>query len=116
MRANGLVHWWTPFFFKKMTIISDIIQHDRYGSGVSDDLGKQIFGGLLKYPVATLLLGTRMNSSDPMLDLILGQWALGSLWCGKMSCPVWPECEGSSWISKAWMPLLVLMFARPKSN
>lgn len=63
-----------------------------------------------------MLLGTRMNLSDPMLDLLLVQWALGSLWCGKMSCPVWPECEGSSWISKAWMPLLALMFARPKSN
>lgn len=99
-----------------MTIISDIIQHEQFGSGVSDDLGRQIFGGLLKTPVARLLLGTRMNLSDPMLDLLLVQWALGSLWCGKMSCPVWPECEGSSWISKAWMPLLALMFARPKSN
>ncbi len=51
-------------------------------------LGRNILGRATKtcYPMEPLLLsGTGMNSSGPLSDLTLLEWALGSSWCMTMS-------------------------------
>ena len=48
---------------------------------------------------------TLMKSWERLSDLTLLQGALGSSCCRTISCLMWPECVGSSWMTKSLMPM-----------
>ena len=50
-------------------------------------------------------VGYRDEILRPIVRPYLVQWALRSSWCSAMPGLVWPECVGSSWMTKALMPL-----------